>query len=252
MNAATSARAPAKAAIGHVCIVDDDPELCALLSAYLSSNGLRVGVFTDGPSLRRFLARSNIEPDLVVLDVMLPQEDGLSICRWLKAETRLPVLMLTARGDEIDRVLGLEMGADDYVCKPFSPRELLARIRNLLRLTEMRSNQGPVPDTGRLRFHGWTLDTVERLLISDQGEVQRLSGCEFLLLNALATRANRVQSRSQLARLMRGQDQEPFDRSIDVQVSRLRQLLGDSARDSRIIRTVYGRGYMLCGTVVRE
>jgi len=188
----------------------------------------------------------------VILDVMLPEEDGLSICRWLKAETDLPVMMLSARGDEIDRVMGLELGADDYICKPFSPRELLARIRNLLRLAERRHRPEMTTGARRLRFHGWTLDTMERLLVSEQGAVQRLSGCEYLLLQALATRANRVLSRSQLANLMRGRQQDPFDRSIDVLISRLRHLLGDSARDSRIIRTVYGRGYVLSGSVLRE
>ena len=251
MNAATGGVVPVPTAAGHVCIVDDDQELRTLLSAYLSRHGLRVGVFEDGPSLRRFLARGNADPDLIVLDLMMPTEDGLSICRWLKAETDLPVLMLTARGDEVDRVLGLEMGADDYVCKPFSPRELLARIRNLLRLTERRGRQDVAPETSRLSFHRWTLDTVERLLVSGNGDVRRLSGCEFLLLHALVTRANRVLSRSQLASLVHGREQEPYDRSIDVLVSRLRQLLGDNARDSHIIRTVYGRGYMLSGQVAR-
>jgi len=252
MNTATSTEAAPTTTGGHVCIVDDDRELRALLSEYLTRNGLRVGVFEDGPSLRRFLARGKAEPDLVVLDVMLPAEDGLAICRWLKAETSLPVLMLTARGDEVDRVLGLEMGADDYVCKPFSPRELLARIRNLLRLTGRRGREELPPEARMMRFQGWTLDTMERLLVSDQGVVQRLSGCEFLLLHALVARANRVLSRNQLAAVMHGREQEPHDRSIDVLVSRLRQLLGDSARDPRIIRTIYGRGYMLSGTVVRQ
>jgi two-component system OmpR family response regulator len=236
---------------GQVCIVDDDHDVRALLATYLTRNGLRVRVFEDGPSLRRFLARGNGAPDLVILDVMLPVEDGLAICRWLKAETDLPVLMLTARGDEIDRVMGLELGADDYVCKPFSPRELLARIRNLLRLTEHRNLPEAAQERHKLRFHGWTLDTMERLLVSEQGLEQRLSGSEFLLLHALASRANRVMSRSQLTNLMRGREQEPFDRGIDVTVSRLRQLLGDSARESRIIRTVYGRGYVLSGRVER-
>lgn len=251
MNAATGGGVPVPTAAGHVCIVDDDHELRTLLSAYLSRHGLRVGVFEDGPALRRFLARGNADPDLIVLDLMMPSEDGLSICRWLKAETDLPVLMLTARGDEVDRVLGLEMGADDYVCKPFSPRELLARIRNLLRLTDRRGRQDAAPESSRVSFHCWTLDTVERLLVSGTGEVRRLSGCEFLLLHALVTRANRVLSRSQLASLVHGREPEPHDRSIDVLVSRLRQLLGDNARDSHIIRTVYGRGYMLSGQVTR-
>jgi two-component system OmpR family response regulator len=242
--------APAPAPVRHVCIVDDDHEVRSLLSAYLTRNGLRVGTFPDGPSLRRFLARGTV--DLVILDVMMPMEDGLSVCRWLKAETDVPVLMLTARGDEVDRVLGLELGADDYVCKPFSPRELLARIRNLLRLTDRSRQPQQEAASRRLNFHGWTLDTMERLLISGQGETHRLSGCEFQLLYALVSHANRVLSRSKLANLMHGRDLEPHDRSIDVLISRLRQLLGDSARDPRIIRTVYGRGYVLGGNVARD
>lgn len=246
---ANEAVRPATPPASHVCIVDDDREVCALLSDYLSRNGLRVGTFADGPSLRRFLARGRA--DLIVLDVMLPAEDGLSICRWLKAETDLPVVMLTAKGDEIDRVVGLELGADDYVCKPFSPRELLARIRNLLRLTGYRQRQGAAAPR-RLRFAGWTLDTMERMLRSGEGAAQRLSGCEYQLLHALLMRANRVLSRSDIAASVYGRELEPFDRSIDVLVSRLRQLLGDNARDPRIIRTVYGRGYMLTGLVSQE
>jgi two-component system, OmpR family, response regulator len=251
-NATPSVDRPESVAVDHVCIVDDDQEVRSLLSTYLSRNGLRVGAFEDGPSLRRFLARGSAAPDLVVLDVMLPVEDGLSICRWLKAETQLPVLMLTGRGDEIDRVIGLELGADDYVCKPFSPRELLARIRNLLRLTKRLNRQVSVNKGDKLRFHGWTLDTIGRQLVSERGEVQRLSGCEFQLLHALVTHANRVLSRNQLADMMYGREQNPFDRSIDVLVSRLRLFLGDCARDSRIIRTIYGRGYLLSGSVLRE
>jgi two-component system, OmpR family, response regulator len=231
---------------GHVCIVDDDLEVRSLLAAYLTRHGMRVGAFADGASLRRFLARGN--PDLVILDLMLPVEDGLSLCRWLKAETNLPVLMLTARGDEVDRVIGLELGADDYVCKPFSPRELLARIRNLLRLTGARQKRGESPGR-RLRFVGFTLDMMERQLVSADGALHRLSGCEYQLLQALVSNANRVLSRSQLAEMMYGRELEPHDRSIDVLVSRLRQLLRDSARDPRIIRTVYGRGYVLTGNV---
>ena len=234
----------------HVCLVDDDEEIRALLSDYLARNGFRVGAFTDGASLRRFLARENT--DLVILDVMLPVEDGLAICRRLKIESDVPVMMLTARGEEVDRIVGLELGADDYVCKPFSPRELLARIRNLLRLTQHRLRAETLVGTKALKFHGWTLDTAERRLSSADGKAHRLSGCEYQLLYTLLMHANRVLSRNQIAGLMRGRDVEPFDRSIDVQISRLRQLLGDSARDPRIIRTIYGRGYIVGGTVIHE
>ena len=239
---------------GHVLIVDDDPEVRTLLATYLARSGLRVGVLPDGASLRRCVMRNQMKPGLVVLDVMLPAEDGFSICRWLKSELDVPVLMLSARVDEVDRVLGLELGADDYVCKPFSPRELLARIQRLLRMAERqnRQQQDAEPRVRRLAFHGWVLDTVARTLSSQGGQVQQLSATEFLLLQALAMNANRLMSRRLLAQASQGREPEPHERGIDVLVCRLRQLLGDSARDPRIIRTVYGRGYMLCGQVERS
>jgi two-component system, OmpR family, response regulator len=249
MREVAASRSTASSAPRHVCIVDDDEQIRTLLSDYLSRHGLRVGAFADGSSLRRFLGRTHV--DLVILDIMLGAEDGLSICRRLKAETDLPVMMLTARGDEIDRILGLEMGADDYICKPFSPRELLARIRNLLRLTDHRRRQRAGMDVSMLRFHRWRLDTTLRAAISDDGQQLRLTGNEFQLLHAFASNANRILSRSELARLLHGRELEAFDRGIDVLVSRLRQLLGDNARDPRIIRTIYGRGYMLSGSIER-
>jgi two-component system, OmpR family, response regulator len=234
----------------HVCLVDDDQSIRALLSEYLSKNGFRVGAFIDGASLQRFLARENT--DLIILDVMLPVEDGFTICRRLKAESDVPIMMLSAKGEEVDRIVGLELGADDYVCKPFNPRELLARVRNLLRLTQNRLKLESTTDTRALKFHGWTLDTSERRLVASDGAIQRLSGSEYLLLHTLLTHANRVLTRNQIAGLMRGRDAEPFDRSIDVQISRLRHMMGDSARNPHIIRTIYGRGYVISGTVVRE
>jgi two-component system OmpR family response regulator len=249
MTDAAAARGPSDTTARHVCIVDDDEEIRTMLSEYLSRNGLRVGTFSDGGSLRRFIGR--VQVDLVILDIMLGAEDGLSICRRLKDETDLPVMMLTARGDEVDRVLGLELGADDYLCKPFSPRELLARIRNLLRLTEHRRQQRGSMDLRRLRFHGWRLDGARRIAISEEGEQLRLTGSEFQLLHALASNANRILSRGELARMVHGRDIDSFDRGIDVLISRLRQMLGDNARDPRIIRTIYGRGYMLSGNIER-
>jgi two-component system OmpR family response regulator len=249
MREIAAAQGSASSALRHICIVDDDEQIRILLADYLSRHGLRVGAFADGSSLRRFLGRTQV--DLVILDIMLGAEDGLSICKRLKAETDVPVMMLTARGDEVDRVLGLELGADDYVCKPFSPRELLARIRNLLRLTEHRRRQHAGMDLRMLKFHGWRLDTTLRIAISDDGQQLRLTGSEFQLLHALASNANRILSRGELARLLHGRELESFDRGIDVLISRLRQLLGDNARDPRIIRTIYGRGYMLSGSIER-
>lgn len=233
----------------HVCVVDDDRDIQSLLSEYLMRNGFQVGAFSDGPTLRRFLTREST--DLIILDVMLPTEDGLSICRRLKAESEVPVMLLTAKGEEIDRIVGLELGADDYVCKPFSPRELLARIRNLLRLTQPRLRGAAMDAPTSLHFHGWTLISADRRVVSCNGESRRLSGCEYQLLHLLLSHANRLLTRKQITGLLYGREADPFDRSIDVHISHLRQILGDSARDPRIIRTVYGRGYIISGTVTR-
>jgi two-component system OmpR family response regulator len=234
--------------IDHVLVVDDDREIRKLLGEYLERNGMRVSLATDGREMQRALESSR--PDLVVLDIMLPGEDGLALCRELRARSDLPVIMLTARSDEIDRVLGLEMGADDYLAKPFSPRELLARIKNILR----RARQLP-PARGatahRLRFAGWTLDVVARELTDPDGVLVSLSSTQFRLLTAFLEHPNRVLDRNQLLDLTLGREGAPFDRSIDVQVSRLRACLRDERREPRIIKTVRNEGYVLAAAVER-
>jgi two-component system, OmpR family, response regulator len=232
----------------HVLVVDDDAEIRKLLGEYLERNGFRVSLATDGAEMRRALDRSR--PDLVVLDLMLPGESGLTLCRDLRVESSLPVIMLTARAEEVDRIVGLEMGADDYLAKPFSPRELLARIRSILR--RARGLTGPERSAAhQLRFAGWTLDLAARQLVAPDGVVVALSGAEFKLLSVFAEHPNRVLDRNQLMDLTVGRDGSPFDRSIDVQVSRLRLRLRDDAREPRIIKTVRNEGYVLAAAVER-
>ena len=231
----------------HVLVVDDDAELRKLLGEYLERSGFRVSLATDGREMRRRLEQSR--PDIVVLDLMLPGDSGLALCRDLRAGSSLPVIMLTARADEVDRIVGLEMGADDYLAKPFSPRELLARIKSILRRTRgLPPGRG---DVHRLRFAGWTLDLAARQLVAPDGVVVALSGAEFRLLTVFVDHPNRVLDRNQLMDLTVGRDGTPLDRSIDVQVSRLRVRLRDDAREPRIIKTVRSEGYVLAATVER-
>jgi two-component system OmpR family response regulator len=234
----------------HILVVDDDPEIRSLLAEYLEKNGYRATTVPDGPSMKKTLSRTHV--DLVVLDIMLPGDDGLTLCRDLRADSTLPVIMLTARGDAVDRIVGLEIGADDYLPKPFSPRELLVRIKNVLKRSENQPRD-PLPrEVRRYKFSGWTLDTTTRNLIDANGVVVPLSGVEYRLLAIMLSRPNRVLSRNQLMELTRGREADPFDRSIDVRVSRLRQILRDDAREPEIIKTVYGEGYVLGVTVEVE
>ena len=227
----------------HIVVVDDDHEIRTLLAEYLEKNGLRVSVARDGKEMRRILGRVRV--DLIVLDIMLPGEDGLTLCRELRASSQVPIIMLTARSEDVDRILGLELGDDDYVPKPFKPRELLARITAVLRRTSHVVRE-PMPlDVAGYRFAGWRLDTTARSLTHDDGATVALSGAEFRLLAVLLAHAGQVLSRQQLMDRLRGRELDPFDRSIDQRVSRLRQILRDDARSPRIIKTVYGEGYVI-------
>ena len=203
---------------------------------------------TGGAEMRRALERSR--PDIVVLDLMLPGESGLALCRDLRAESSLPVIMLTARGEEVDRIVGLEMGADDYLAKPFSPRELVARIRSILRRARGLASPGR-GGPHQVRFAGWTLDFDARQLVAPDGVVVSLSGAEYKLLSVFVEHPNRVLDRNQLMDLTVGRDGSPVDRSIDVQVSRLRTRLREDAREPRIIKTVRNGGYVLAAVVER-
>ena len=234
----------------HVVIVDDDREIRGLLAQYLEKHDFRTTTVADGREMRRILERSHV--DLLVLDLMLPGEDGLSLCRELRSRSQMPIIMLTARGEDVDRIVGLELGADDYVAKPFNPRELLGRIKAVLRRSA-HAPRDPSPESVRgFSFGGWRLDTVTRTLTNEEGGDVALSGAEYRLLAVLLGAGNRVLTRAQLTELLRGRDADPFDRSIDVRVSRLRQLLGDDARAPQIIKTVYGEGYVIGVNVLTE
>jgi len=231
----------------RILVVDDDDELRALLQSYLGEQGFNVAAVPDGIGMRRELADNGF--DLVILDVMLPGEDGLALCRELRSKSRLPILMLTARGDELDRIIGLEMGADDYLPKPFHPRELLARIRSILRRVQDRAGDAP---TRAFHFAGWTLDIGLRHLVGSDGVAVPLSTGEFRLLQAMAENANRVMSRDRLMDVLSGREAGPFDRSVDVMIGRLRRRLGDDGREPEIIKTVRNEGYVLAAKVERK
>ena len=234
----------------HILIVDDDGEIRALLRDYLQKQGYRVTTAANGREFRSVLEAAR--PDLVVLDLMLPGEDGLALCRDLRARSDVPVVMLTALGDETDRIVGLEMGADDYLAKPFNPRELVARIRSVLRRARSMPDNLRPERAERFRFAGWTLRVATRDLLSPGGVVVALSGTEFRLLRVFLEHPNRVLTRDQLIDLMLSREAGPFDRAIDVQVSRLRHRLGDDAKEPSIIKTVRGQGYVLAADVAAE
>jgi len=227
----------------RILIVDDDEDIQSLLEEYLRKNGFEAQAVADGKAMWEAIAAK--PPSMVVLDLMLPGEDGLSLCRQLRQRSQVPVLMLTARGEAVDRILGLEMGADDYLPKPFDPRELLARIRSILRRAKSlpTDTELNVPET--FRFAGWRLDTRERNLCAPDGVVVPLSGAEYRLLLIFLQNPNIVLSRDHLSNITYGRDADPLDRTIDMQVSRLRERLRDQAREPEIIKTVRGKGYVL-------
>ncbi|MFC3282400.1 response regulator [Litchfieldella rifensis] len=227
-------------------VVDDDPEIRELLADYLGRHGYRALVAEDAEALKRLLAREI--PDLLIVDIMLPGDDGFTICREVRRTSEVPIIMLTASADETDRILGLELGADDYLGKPFNPRELLARIKAVLRRTRCAISEPP--EHARLvAFGGWRLDRVTRELIDRQGERSPLSGADFQLLQVFLEHPEQVLSREALYDLSRGRPAPPLDRSIDVHVCRLRQRLGEDAQHSQLIRTVRGAGYVLATQV---
>jgi two-component system, OmpR family, response regulator len=232
----------------HILVVDDHREIRDLVSRVLVKDGFRVSTAADGKAMRKALADGRI--DLVLLDLMLPGEDGLSLCRSLRAESDIPIIMLTAKGDEVDRVIGLEMGADDYLPKPFGSRELIARIRAVLRRGQ-RDPAAAIPRAGRYRFDRWLLDAGARELVDADGVTVPLSTGEYDLLIALIEHPQRVLSRDQLLDLARGRSAAAFDRSVDTQVSRLRKKLETDPADPKIIKTVWGGGYILTTPVSR-
>jgi two-component system, OmpR family, response regulator len=230
----------------HILFVEDDPDIRALVADFLEHNGYRLSVARDGREMDRMLGVSRI--DLLILDIMLPKEDGLSLCRRIRASSDVPIIMLTARASEVDRVVGLEIGADDYLTKPFGTHELLARIRALLR----RAQSLGTPQARQrsvLQFAGWKLDVGTRRLTAADGAQVPLTGGEFELLSAFCERPNRVLTRDQLLDLTRGRNPALFDRSIDIQVSRLRRKIEADPKDPLIIQTVRSGGYIFTAEV---
>ena len=227
----------------HILVVDDDPEIRTLLAEYLERNDFRASMLPDGRELMRTLEEKTV--DLVVLDLMLPGVDGLTLCREVRLKSRVPVLILSARGEDVDRIVGLELGADDYLAKPFHPRELLARIRAIL----SRAGTGETPPAAEeYRFDKFRLNMLQRVLYRDDDSEIPLTGSEFELLAIFLARPNRVLSRDTLVELTQGREAPAYDRSIDVRVSRLRQALGDN-RENKLLKTVYGEGYVLSAKV---
>jgi two-component system OmpR family response regulator len=235
----------------HVLIVDDHREIRELVSRALTREGFRVSAAADGRAMRKILADARI--DLILLDLMLPGEDGLSLCRSLRSQSGIPIVMLTAKGDEVDRVIGLEMGADDYLPKPFGSRELVARIRAVLRRSrEDAAAPDPAGQPKSYRFGRWRLDTGRRELVRDDGTLVPLSTGEYDLLAAFVARPQRVLSRDLLIDLTRGRAASPLDRSVDTQVSRLRRKLEEDPANPVIIKTVWGGGYTFTPAVSHE
>jgi DNA-binding response OmpR family regulator len=230
------------AAVPHVLVVDDDPTIRELVSDYLAKNELRVTAVADGRAMQAVLAEQVV--DLLVLDLKLRVEDGMALARRLRDESEIPIVMLTGRSEEADRVMGLELGADDYLTKPFSPRELLARIRSVLRRRRAEVRQGKPEGIRAYRFDGWELNLNTRRLTARDGRTVSLSNGEFSLLVVLLGAPNRILSRDQLLDLSRLHNDEVYNRSIDVQILRLRRKIEKDAAEPRYIRTERGAGYL--------
>lgn len=223
-------------------VVDDDPGLRELLHEYLSAQGFAVATVADGLAMEQYLQQNAV--DLVILDLMLPGEDGLALARKLRARGGLPIIMLSARGDEVDRIIGLEVGADDYLAKPFNPRELLARIRAVLRRNEEGVQKSAAAEPSAMhRFGSFRLDLNTHSLDKDGAEIALTAG-EFNLLQIFVAHPNKVLSRDQLMDLMKGYERSPFDRSIDIRITRLRRKIETDPAAPEYVRTVWGEGYM--------
>ena len=233
----------------HILVVDDHRDIRELVGRYLAKNGFRTSTAEDAEAARTVLRNGAVE--LVVLDIMMPGEDGLSLCRHLRESTMIPVILLTAMAEETDRIVGLEIGADDYLTKPFNPRELLARIRSVLRRTQALPPSREPKRDGVYRFAGWTLDPARRELTDADGVAVPLSTGEFRLLVAFLDRPGVVLSRDQLLDITRGREAVPFDRSVDNQVSRLRRKIEPDPKVPVLIKTVWGGGYSFGGDVER-
>ncbi len=231
----------------HALIVDDDSEIRNLLQNYLEKNNFRVTSVNNGKGLWKIIDEKKV--DIVILDLMLPGEDGLEICRNLRARHNIPIIIISAFGEETDRIIGLEMGADDYLPKPFNPRELLVRIKVILRRSRTLPGHDETESKTKLLFSDWTLNLTSNHLISPQGVVIPLSAGEFRLLRVFLEHPKRVLTRDQLLELSQGREALAFDRSVDVLVGRLRRHLGENAKQPEIIQTSRGIGYKLATEV---
>jgi DNA-binding response OmpR family regulator len=230
------------ARITHIAVVDDELEIRESIDEYLTMHGFKVSQADGGTALRRLFAGRGSEIDLVILDVRMPGEDGLSLARWLREHAKVGVIMVTASGETVDRVTGLEVGADDYIAKPFDLRELLARVRSVLRRVAAMPTKPTMPD--QVRFGRFILDLGAKRLSVEGGDDIQLTSMEFDLLKVFATHPNRVLSRDQLLDLAHGRGSEPFDRSIDIRVTRLRRKIESVPDHPEVIKTVRGSGYM--------
>ena len=234
----------------HILVVDDHADIRDLLKRFLEQHGYRVTCARDGREMKKLLEHSTIE--LIVLDLMLPGEDGLTLCRELRVHSAIPIVMLTAMGEDMDRIVGLEMGADDYLAKPFNPRELLARIKAVLRRSQPHEELNHDEKVMRYHFAHWQLDVARRELIDTEGLSISLSTAEFDLLKVFLERPQRVLSRDQLLDLARGREAQAFDRAIDTLVSRLRRKLELDAKNPELIKTVWGGGYLFAAEVTHD
>jgi two-component system OmpR family response regulator len=242
----------------QILTVDDDANIRALISDFLSEYGYRVFAAANGPEMFSLLKKQNIS--LIILDIMMPGEDGFTLCRRLRMESKIPIIMLTAIGEDTDRIIGLELGADDYLTKPFNMRELLARIKAILRRSQVPSTEPEKTDTGNttsneyssFHFEGWQVNTVTRSLISPQNKAVALSAGEYNLLLVLVEHPHRVLSRDLLLEYTRDRSAGPFDRSIDVQISRLRQKIEADPKNPIYIKTVRGGGYIFSAKVEKK
>jgi two-component system OmpR family response regulator len=233
----------------HILIVEDDRDIGQLVAKYLKSNEMRVSLAENGRAMDRILGDTRIS--LIVLDRMLPGEDGLSICRRLRAASDIPIIILTAQADEIERIVGLEMGADDYLGKPFNPRELLARIRAVLRRRD-DARAGPAGGKHLYRFAGWSLDGAMRRLFDPSGARVELTGAEFEMLLVFCERPGRALSRDQIIELTQGREASPSERSVDILISRLRRKLERDPRDPELLQTIRSSGYLFSPEVASE
>jgi two-component system phosphate regulon response regulator OmpR len=229
------------ARVPHIAVVDDETEIRESIGEYLSMHGFRVSQADGAAALRRLVGK-NDPVDLVLLDIRMPGEDGLSVARWLREHAKTGIIMLTASGDTVDRITGLEVGADDYIAKPFDLRELLARVRSVLRRVAGMATKPTMPD--QVRFGRFILNLAGNNLSTEEGDSIALTSMEFDLLKAFATHPNRVLSRDQLLDLAHGRGAEPFDRSIDIRITRLRRKIETDPDHPQIIKTIRGAGYM--------